>query len=504
MFVGGSSCKFLLFLIIFLCFFSFARAELDLTINSKLDSSNGFDTDFYLQTDPTASSGLDSLDFEQQGFPSGNYSFLTSTVSGKNLIVDAFPSETNRTAYLVYRVNPSTSGTLDLSWSPSVFGYHYDAVLTDYGSDNTYTTSVGSRNMKTSSSYFVSHSGATRYFSLEINYFNFSCGDGVCNGASRGEDCSSCSADCGVCPSSGENGGGGGGGETACVDSSWSVVSTGSCSYGKKSITQKSNCDNTRVIEEDCCTAGTIYGDWSVCSIAGTRTRNVEVISEDCNTVDTTETGSCTYQCSENWNCGWGSCQNGFITPINCVESNNCGTQDNKPQSVVCQEGENTTKILLSGVLSEEVSSLFIANNCSFNFVCEDWSACEVRVGMEDLKNSQTNLEGTKSRKCIDKNGCISVPYYEQQRCSLKVYITPQKETICGKEYLTIYERDTEYLLAKIKDDRKSGGKFAIQFVLGGRKDIDCAFNEIPEYTHTLFETIMEYTNARKLWRLFR
>jgi hypothetical protein len=184
----------LIFLIILLGFFSIvgriSATTLDSVINAKL---NDFDTDFYFQTDSDASTGFDYLDFAQTNFPNGNYSFLFSNIGSYNLTMDVWPPQ-SRTLNLVYKVNPSVSGSLNLSWSTNAFGSDYSAVLTDYGSDSSYSTSEGSADMKSVSSYKVSHSGTTRYFRLAVTYFY--CGDGICS-STLGETCSGCVADCG-------------------------------------------------------------------------------------------------------------------------------------------------------------------------------------------------------------------------------------------------------------------------------------------------------------------
>ena len=167
---------------------SLDSAELDLKINAKL---NGFDTDLYLQSDPTASLGFDYLDFQQQNFPNGNYSFLSSDIGTKNLTMDAWPLS-SRTFHLVYKVNPTTSGTLNLSWSTGVFGSSIDAILRDYAADGAYSSSIASVNMKTSGFYSVFTSDSARYFSVDLTYYYS--GDGVCSSA-IGENCGN-TADC--------------------------------------------------------------------------------------------------------------------------------------------------------------------------------------------------------------------------------------------------------------------------------------------------------------------
>jgi pimeloyl-ACP methyl ester carboxylesterase len=73
--------------------------------------------------------------------------------------------------------------------------------------------------------------------------------------------------------------------------------------------------------------------------------------------------------CNEAWACGaWDTCFNSIQTRT-CVDSNGCGTTDNKPS---------------------EIQS---CSACNPNWLCDDWSDCD---------------NGIQTRDCIDANGCGS------------------------------------------------------------------------------------------------
>lgn len=90
------------------------------------------------------------------------------------------------------------------------------------------------------------------------------CGDGICNG---GETCSTCSADCGSCPSTGGSGGGGGGGSSTTKKSDVLL------------ITSPTNSGNS-----DTCVEDWVCGTWSDSGDqCGTR---ICTDTNDCGTTD--------------------------------------------------------------------------------------------------------------------------------------------------------------------------------------------------------------------------
>ena len=110
------------------------------------------------------------------------------------------------------------------------------------------------------------------------------CGDGYCD---EGESCSSCSQDCGTCPTGGGKKTGGGG--------------TGGGGFSEY-------CGNGKCAETENCS--TCPHDCGICP-------------------ELLETGGC----QENWVCSvWSECQPNGKQTRTCIDKNNCGTEENKPK----------------------------------------------------------------------------------------------------------------------------------------------------------------------------
>src|SRR3989344_5075100 len=142
-----------------------AYAELQLTINAKL---NDYNADFIARTNANANSAYnDGYDIVVYDLPD-NYSQFYSTNGSTKLSVDTWSNTSiSRTINLTYLTSNHESGTLNLSWfiSPE-FGFAY---LTDYGYDSSYTLQNSSEiNMKTDSSYATDVNGSNRYLQLRI------------------------------------------------------------------------------------------------------------------------------------------------------------------------------------------------------------------------------------------------------------------------------------------------------------------------------------------------
>lgn len=127
--------------------FTIVSAALDLRINGSI---NGYASDVILKINSNSDSGIDVYDMYAPSSPS-NYSSFSSTVSGSSLAIDSWATNP-RTVNLVYSISSAQTGSFSLLWN-SVSGSDYGATLTDYGTDSTYTTSVGSADMVASSSY---------------------------------------------------------------------------------------------------------------------------------------------------------------------------------------------------------------------------------------------------------------------------------------------------------------------------------------------------------------
>jgi len=138
--------------------------ELNLTLNAKL---NSYDNDFITQTDGNATSGFDTYDFPSPSLPD-NYSEFYSKVGSTNLSVDVWNKSVGQRIFnLTYHTSNAESGSLNLSWNFS--DPNFEAKITDYGYDPTYTTPNDSQvDMKSLSEYKKPVNGSDRYFKLEV------------------------------------------------------------------------------------------------------------------------------------------------------------------------------------------------------------------------------------------------------------------------------------------------------------------------------------------------
>lgn len=167
-------------------------------LNLKISGSvNSLKSDFYARTNSNSIEGKDGYDMLTQSLPSGDYAQFYSAITGSNLMVDSWSASTNpRTLNLVYHASTSQTGTLTLSWT--TMSGSYEGTLNDYGADSTRTTSVGSADMRSVSSYSVSVTNMqNRYMILVIDAYTAPSSGTTTTGGSGGG-----------------GGGGGGGGAT--------------------------------------------------------------------------------------------------------------------------------------------------------------------------------------------------------------------------------------------------------------------------------------------------
>jgi len=143
-------------------------------------------------------------------------------------------------------------------------------------------------------------------------------------------------------------------------------------------------------------------------------------------------TGYCDGTCVEKWECEWSDCKNGFTVP-KCKDLNNCGTSYNVPQKLSCGG----------------------AKECVPNFQCDDWSTCEVDYDFIDLVEGEiSSLTGSKSRYCVDKNGCAE-PEQEVIECSVGVDIYTKRFSKCGQDFVGVYNKLNNELIARISEGDK-------------------------------------------------
>lgn len=150
----------------------------------------------------------------------------------------------------------------------------------------------------------------------------------------------------------------------------------------------------------------------------------------------------CDGTCEENWNCQWKECKDGFSVP-ECVDNNKCGTTYNIPKKLPC-----------SG-----------SSNCVPNVVCGKWSECEVDYDFIDLVGADqvAQLDGGKSRVCVDKSGCAAT-FKEEVSCSMSVDIYTKRFQRCGEEYIGVYNVLDDSVLAILREGIKNKAALNIYF----------------------------------------
>ena len=132
--------------------------DLDLKIIGEI---NNITSDVHLRIDSNAVNGLGVYDMFSQSSPS-EYSTFYSNISGSSLSIDSWTSNP-RTVDLIYTMASAQTGTLTLLWD-ALSSTDYEATLTDYGNDSSYTTIVGSEDMRASSSYATELTGDSNIY----------------------------------------------------------------------------------------------------------------------------------------------------------------------------------------------------------------------------------------------------------------------------------------------------------------------------------------------------
>ena len=153
-------CLLTMMLFFSISFFSslVSADELNLKITGTI---NGYSSDVYLVTNPSASLIVDAYDMPSPSSPD-NYSQFYSDGSLGSLAIDSWNfASTSRTIDLVYHISEAQTGTLALVWDNSAIdSATYDVSLQDYGTDSSYTTQVGSDiNMISSTTYSTELTG---------------------------------------------------------------------------------------------------------------------------------------------------------------------------------------------------------------------------------------------------------------------------------------------------------------------------------------------------------
>ena len=133
-------------------------------------------------------------------------------------------------------------------------------------------------------------------------------------------------------------------------------------------------------------------------------------------------------------------------------------------------EGDEAVFVVSSTVLSGE--------GCESNYVCSNWSECEVSYSFEDLIEGVEQISGKRKSFCEDLNGCSS-PYYNESECVVVLDIYAEEKSWCGEDFVWIYDRESDDLLARIRDNRLDENPFLNIDFLGEVGNCDYCFDGV-------------------------
>jgi hypothetical protein len=158
--------RLVVLLMIFMVGFTLA---LDVEMTTSLDGETG---NFIMETSSSAGEGFDAYDVEVPEYPDTSYAQLSSVVSGKNLMLDAFGENVDRTLNLIYEIGSSVneSEELSLTWDSDDFA-GYEASLIDCWDDSTCSVSHTTSDMDSSELFQIAQNTySPHYFKIVLDY----------------------------------------------------------------------------------------------------------------------------------------------------------------------------------------------------------------------------------------------------------------------------------------------------------------------------------------------
>ncbi len=205
-------------------------------------------------------------------------------------------------------------------------------------------------------------------------------------------------------------------------------------------------------IWESTCKSNWDCGEWEICS-EGVQRRSCNDLSNCAISTDSPISAQrCDGACVENWECEWSGCESGFSVP-KCKDLNGCGTSFGVPEKLSCDKG----------------------GKCSPDVSCSDWAKCDVDYDFVDLIGSDKiiDLEGSMSRVCVDKKGCVATSK-EEKACSVSVDIYTKRFERCGDSYIGIYDVLNDETLAVLKDG--GGSEFYLNIYFDEASGVYCDY----------------------------
>lgn len=128
-----------------------------------------------------------------------------------------------------------------------------------------------------------------------------------------------------------------------------------------------------------------------------------------------------------------------YSYPYNCYDRNSCGTEEFKPEPVLCSERPDS-------IYYDE-----FGNRCSPNWVCGDWGICEAEYSIAQVLLGYTKSSGISKRSCYDSTGCVNFRQ-EKVSCDMNIPIEARKVEWCQQTYIEIVDKTTNQLVSRVKE----------------------------------------------------
>ncbi|GEM_PF-6206504 len=497
-------CIFLLFIF----FFSLSSGE---EIYSQIEGRiNNLSSSFFIfNEDSCFVENNDSFDFESPPIPNSHVSFY-SVVGNKNLSIDCWNPKNSflRNLSLVYKIVPpeNETGNLYFYWDPSSF--FISSIPQSRLNVFLFDILTGQKiNLSAQSSVFFSNSQIERNFILETKYEW--CGDNIVN---LNENCDGQNLSGKTCISLGFRGGNLGCNLNTCrfnltecyneqgekIKDDGSILSGG----GGSGPTTNNLCNDECILGKRKCV---LNDSFMVCGNFDNDSCSEWGREEKCLGVSSLcKEGFC-YECLTDRDCKEGFCINGKC-------ENNCG-KSCKELGLECGRYFFCGKLLDCGNCSSGFCKKGVCSNipedgykmkeaiCDPNYICSPWSDCNVEFDFENMILGKDWFKGKKERICFDKNRCYST-VKEKEDCIIKREIFIKKVSICGSEYIEVYDKKTNALLARLRDSRYSTKSLIEVFLLP--KNLIFCEEERESYNLSLFERVMLSLDFRKIFNIIK
>jgi hypothetical protein len=122
-------------------------------------------------------------------------------------------------------------------------------------------------------------------------------------------------------------------------------------------------------------------------------------------------------------------------------------------------------RILLPGSGKGGLTLRVGLEGCKPNFICDKWRECVTEYELYSLVAEEL-VSGVQYRYCKDYSKCIS-DFIDSKECDIKIPVDVKKVKIEDKEYIEIYDRKENKLIAKIRETKvEDFKKLDIEFIV--------------------------------------